>query len=242
MGASVTLVTSTGLPLERGLGTEVATAIAAVHRAHGVRLVQGRVARFEGSDHVEAVVLEDGTRLPATLVVAGLGATPDTTLARSAGLEIQAGGVAADERLRSVDPRIFVAGDLAAARHPVYERIVRVEHWDNAVQQGKHAARSMLGALAPYERRPFFYSDQFELGLEYRGLAVDPDDVVISGDPESGSFSAFWLHHGRVTAGMVVNDNDASERLGPIVEAGPAVDRDLLRREGARLELEPVAA
>jgi NADPH-dependent 2,4-dienoyl-CoA reductase/sulfur reductase-like enzyme len=242
MGAQVTLLTTGVLPLVRHLGHEVASAISEVHRANGVRLVQGRVARIEGSDRVQAAVLEDGTRLPATVVVAGLGATPDLHLAKTAGLRIHDGGVAADEQLRTDDPRIFVAGDIAAAQHPAYGRIVRVEHWDNAVQQGKHAARTMLGDAALFERRPFFYSDQFDLGLEYRGLAADPNDVVISGDPASGSFSAFWLDRGRITAGMVVNDNEASERLGPIVEAEPVVARELIRREGARLELEAVAA
>jgi 3-phenylpropionate/trans-cinnamate dioxygenase ferredoxin reductase subunit len=242
MGAQVTLLTSSGLPLERALGRDVAEAISAVHRANGVRLVRGRVARFVGSDRVEAVLLDDGTRLPATLVVAGLGAEPDTRFAAAAGLRISDGGIAANAQLRTDDPRIFVAGDIATAHHPVYGRMVRVEHWDNAVQQGKHAARSMLGAGTSYERRPFFYSDQFDLGLEYRGLAVDPNDVVINGDPSTGSFSAFWLDRGRITAGMVVNDNDASERLGPIVEAEPVVDRERMRREGTSLVLEAVAA
>jgi 3-phenylpropionate/trans-cinnamate dioxygenase ferredoxin reductase subunit len=242
MGANVTLITANGLPLEHHLGHEVAEVISRVHRGNGVTLARGRVTRIDGSDRVERVVLEDGTRLPATLVVAGLGAAPDLTLATAAGLSLSHGGVAADEQLRTDDPRIFVAGDIAAARHPAYGRVVRVEHWDNAVQQGKHAARSMLGATGMYVRRPFFYSDQFDLGLEYRGLAHDPNDVVISGNPDSGSFSAFWLDRGRITAGMVVNDNEASERLGPIVESEPVVDRERLRREGARLELEAVAA
>jgi 3-phenylpropionate/trans-cinnamate dioxygenase ferredoxin reductase subunit len=242
MGAKVTLLVSDGLPLERHLGHEVATAIADVHRANGVRVTRGRVTRFEGRDHVDAVILDDGRRLPATLVVAGLGAVPDTGVASRAGLRTYAGGVATDERLRTDDERIFAAGDVAAAYHPNYGRIVRVEHWDNAVQQGKHAARSILGATTAYERRPFFYSDQFDIGLEYRGMASDPNDVVISGDPRSGSFSAFWLDGGRITAGMVVNDSEASARLGPMVDAEPLVDRERLRSEGARLELEAVVA
>jgi 3-phenylpropionate/trans-cinnamate dioxygenase ferredoxin reductase subunit len=233
MGLDVTLVTADSLPLQRVLGREVATIFAELHRQNGVRVVPGRVVSLHGRERVEAVELADGTRLAAQAVVAGVGARPDLGLALQAGLQTADGGVAVDEFLRSGDPDISVAGDLASAWHPVYGRRVRVEHWDNAIEQGKLAAGTMLGDLVPYDRRPYFYSDQFDLGMEYRGLAGDVDDVVISGDIRSRAFCAFWLRDDRIVAAMNANLWDVGDQLQALVETQPVVDRERLAREGA---------
>jgi NADPH-dependent 2,4-dienoyl-CoA reductase/sulfur reductase-like enzyme len=174
-------------------------------------------------------------------LVTGLGAKPDLRLATEAGLATADGGIAVDQFLRSGDTDIFVAGDLAAAWHPIYGRRLRVEHWDNAIEQGKLAARNILGEAVPYERRPYFYSDQFDLGMEYRGLAVDVDDVVISGDIGSREFCAFWLHEDRIVAAMNANVWDVGDQLQSLVETQPLVDRARLAREGAQMAA-PVAA
>jgi 3-phenylpropionate/trans-cinnamate dioxygenase ferredoxin reductase subunit len=233
MGRDVTLVTADALPLQRVLGREVATIFADLHRHNGVRVVPGRVVSLHGRERVEAVELADGTRLAAQAVIAGVGARPDLGLALQAGLETADGGVAVDELLRSGDRDILVAGDLAAAWHPVYGRRLRVEHWDNAIEQGKLAAGTMLGDVVPYERRPYFYSDQFDLGMEYRGLAGDVDDVVINGDIGSRAFCAFWLRDDRIVAAMNANLWDVGDQLQALVETQPVVDRERLAREGA---------
>jgi 3-phenylpropionate/trans-cinnamate dioxygenase ferredoxin reductase subunit len=241
MGKDVTLIGADPLPLQRVLGREVAGAYADVHRANGVRLVSGRVVGLHGRERVEAVDLTDGTRITAQAVVAGIGAKADLRLATEAGLATADGGIAVDQFLRSGDTDIYVAGDLAAAWHPIYGRRLRVEHWDNAIEQGKLVARNILGEAVPYERRPYFYSDQFDLGMEYRGLAVDVDDVVISGDIGSREFCAFWLHEDRIVSAMNANVWDVGDQLQSLVETQPLVDRARLAREGAQIAL-PVAA
>ena len=241
MGRDVTLVSRSELPLGRFLGREIASVYADLHRQHGIRQVTGRVESFTGRNHVEGVRLTGGDIVPAQLVVVGVGAAPDLGLADGAGLRTALGGIAVDAQLRSRDREIFAAGDIAAATHPAYGRRLRVEHWDNAREQGKIAARNMLGEALPYARRPYFYSDQFDLGMEYRGVAVDVDDVVVSGDLEARAFCAFWLHEGRVVAAMNANVWDAGDRLQALVERGPTLDRETLRAEGANLKV-PVGA
>jgi 3-phenylpropionate/trans-cinnamate dioxygenase ferredoxin reductase subunit len=218
LGRQVTLVVNGSQPLERVLGREVATIYGKLHRDNGVEILSGRVTGIEGASRVTGVRLERGTVLPAQLVVAGVGAVPRLELARRAGLAISGDGVAVDERLRSSDPSIFAAGDIAAAWHPRYERRLRVEHWDNAREQGAAAARNMLGADEPYTRVPYFYSDQFDLGMEYRGYAPDWDEVLLSGDVDRREFLAFWIRDGRVVAGMNANLWDAAAGVAALVE------------------------
>ncbi len=170
LGRPVTLVTARSRPLEQVLGPEVADVYRGLHVSHGTRLVQGRVVAVEGNRRVAGVRLADGRCVPTDLVVAGLGAEPRIELAASAGLEIADGGIAVDEQLRTAAPSVFAAGDVAAAWHPRMGRRLRVEHWDNAIRQGRTAAANMLGAREPYLRVPYFYSDQFDLGMEYRDL------------------------------------------------------------------------
>jgi 3-phenylpropionate/trans-cinnamate dioxygenase ferredoxin reductase subunit len=235
MGLEVTLVTGPSHPLQRLLGPEVASVYAAAHRAHGVELVPGRVSAVEGERRISHVRLTDGHRLAADFVVAGVGATPRLELARRAGLELTAGGVAVDARLQSSDPAVFAAGDIAAAWHPRLGVRLRVEHWDNAREQGATVARNMLGADEAYTRTPYFYSDQYDLGMEYRGHAPVWDRVVLRGDPGGGSFVAFWLLEERLQAAMNVNEWGLGEELATMAERRQLVDPVRLADPGVAL-------
>ena len=162
-----------------------------------MRLVTNqRVVAIHGRNGaVEAVETADGTRIDADLVVVGIGATPRTALAEAAGLAVD-DGILVDEHLETSVPGIFAAGDVANALHPITGSRIRVEHWDNARRQGRVAGRNTLGHAEPYARVPYFYSDQFDLSMEYAGFPLDLGPVVFRGDPASGKFLAFWLGDG----------------------------------------------
>jgi NADPH-dependent 2,4-dienoyl-CoA reductase/sulfur reductase-like enzyme len=237
IGHDVTLISNMGRPLERVLGPEVAAVYAGLHASHGVRLVHGHVAGLDGSAGVEAVRLSDGQVVPADLVVAGVGAAPRIALALRARLATVEGAVAVDERLRSSAPDVYAAGDVAAAWHPRYGRHLRVEHWDTAIRQGRTAAANMLGAAETYARTPYFYSDQFDLGMEYRGLATAWDEVVLRGNLETREFDAFWLAGGRVVAAMNANRWDDGGALRRLVDAEAHVDPARLADVASPLEV-----
>jgi 3-phenylpropionate/trans-cinnamate dioxygenase ferredoxin reductase component len=235
LGHEVTLVSSRPRPLERVLGPEVADVYRDAHVRHGVHLVIGRVTALAGAERVSAVQLADGQHVEADLVVVGVGAAPRLKLAQRAGLEIREGGIATDEYLRSSVPSIHAAGDVAAAWHPRYGRHLRVEHWDNAIRQGKAAAANIVGAGKPYTRTPYFFSDQFDLGLEYRGFAPEWGRVVIRGDLDARKFHAFWLADGRVIAAMNVNLWDDGKELRRLVESEQRIDPARLADAGTPL-------
>jgi 3-phenylpropionate/trans-cinnamate dioxygenase ferredoxin reductase subunit len=219
LGLPVALVAPGSVPLERQLGTEVGTVFRDLHAEHGVELVMGqRAAAFRGRAAVEAVETTDGTRIGADLVVVGGGAIPRTELAASAGLQIQ-DGILVNEFLESSVPRIYAAGDIAAAWHPLIGTRLRVEHWDNAKRQGRTAARNMLGNAEPYVRIPYFYSDQYDFGMEYAGHAAMWDRVVFRGEPGTRAFVAFWLHDGRVVAGMNANLWGINDAIAALVRS-----------------------
>ena len=228
MGHAVTLVSDTDQPLERVLGPQVGKVYAGLHTEHGVRIVNGKVASLEGDQRVTGVRLADGQLLAADLVVVGIGAIPRTKLALRGGLEIKQGGIAVDEYLRTSVPSIYAAGDIAAAWHPRFGRHIRVEHWDNAIQQGLTAAANIGGANEAYTRTPYFYSDQFDLGMEYRGFAPEWGQVVVRGDVANREFLAFWLADGRVVAAMNANLWDFGDELTELVESERRVDPDRL--------------
>jgi 3-phenylpropionate/trans-cinnamate dioxygenase ferredoxin reductase subunit len=228
LGHDITLVTNLSAPLEHVLGLEVASVYADLHKQNGVKIVTGQVLALEGDARVTGVRLDRSILLPADLVVAGVGARPRIELAQAAGLELANGGVAVDATLRSSDPRILAAGDIAAAWHPVLNRRLRVEHWDNAAEQGRTAAANLLDGNVAYQRTPYFYSDQFDLGMEYRGAPSEWDQVVLRGDVAGREFLAFWLQRGQVVAAMNANIWDAGEVLADLVDRRAEVDADRL--------------
>jgi 3-phenylpropionate/trans-cinnamate dioxygenase ferredoxin reductase subunit len=206
----------------------VAQHFADLHREHGVDLrtsVQVEDVRHE--DGATVVHLAGGDTVTADLLVVGIGVTPNDALAREAGLATD-NGVLVDEQLCSSDPDVLAAGDVANHLHPVLGRRIRVEHWDTAIEQGKAAARTMMGEGAPYTRLPYFFSDQYDLGMEYVG-SVGPDgyDEVVVRPGEPGAFRAYWLKDQIVQAAMQANDWDASEELWAVV--GNELSRDPAR-------------
>jgi 3-phenylpropionate/trans-cinnamate dioxygenase ferredoxin reductase subunit len=212
-GLDVTIVELEDVPLSRALGREAGLIYARLHREHGVQLHTGvAVARVEGDRRIERVVLADGRALDADLLVCGLGAIPRTELARRAGLAVE-NGVLTDASLQTSDPHVFAAGDIANAEHPFYGRRVRVEHWANALNQPEVAARAMLGKPATYDKLPYFFSDQYDAGMEYRGLAIGADAFEIEGDAEAYEFVAYWRREGRTIAAMNVNVWDVGDQL-----------------------------
>ena len=230
-GAHVTVLEALDLPLVRVLGPEVASIFAALHTAHGVDLrVNTKVSSIEGDDGMAIVRLADGSSVEADLLVVGIGAVPETRPRRGRGAAND-NGIVVDEQLRTSEPDIFAAGDVANAYHPLLGRHLRVEHWDNAIEQGVVAAQNMLGKAVSYDRLPYFYSDQYDLGMEYLGN-VGPDgydQVVLRGKPAEGTFTAFWLREGRVLAGMHANDWDAMDPIRKIVGAHHGVRRPARR-------------
>ena len=212
-GLDVTIVELEDVPLSRALGREAGLIYARLHREHGVQLHTGvAVARVEGEGRVERVVLADGRALDADLLVCGLGAIPRTVLAERAGLAVE-NGVVCDASLQTSDPHVFAAGDIANAEHPFYGRRVRVEHWANALNQPEVAAKAMLGKPATYDKLPYFFSDQYDAGMEYRGLAIGADAFEIEGDAEAYEFVAYWRREGRTIAAMNVNVWDVGDQL-----------------------------
>jgi 3-phenylpropionate/trans-cinnamate dioxygenase ferredoxin reductase subunit len=225
LGRQVTLVGPDTAPLARVLGPEVAAVYRDLHADHGVRLLLGtRVAGFRGHDRVEAVVTDHGDTIEGDLVLVGAGAIPRTELAEAAGLPVR-NGVLVNEQLEAVGAAgIYAAGDVAAAWHPRYQSYLRVEHWANALNQGPAAARNMLGIPTAYARLPYFYSDQYDLGMEYSGLADSWDQVVVRGDLTAHAFIAFWLKDQRVLAGMNAGVWDVVEPIQAMIRSGRPVD------------------
>jgi 3-phenylpropionate/trans-cinnamate dioxygenase ferredoxin reductase subunit len=235
-GLEVTIVEQASVPLERVLGPEVGAIYADIHRDHGVELVTGTgLEAFEGGRAVERVRLSDGRTIDCDFVVVGVGVAPRTGLAEAAGIETD-NGILVSERLETSRPGTFAAGDVANAAHPFYRRRIRVEHWANALNQGPAAARNMLGKQEPYERLPYFFSDQYDVGMEYSGYAMSWDEVVFRGDPAAREFIAFWLEGGRVVAGMNVNVWEVTDHIQALIRSGERVDVARLRDPDLPLE------
>ncbi len=185
------------------------------------------VEAFEGTASVERVRTSDGRRLECDFVVVGVGVQPRTELAARAGIAID-NGILVDEQLQTGAAAVFAAGDVANAQHRFYGERIRVEHWDNALHQGPLAARAMLGHADIYDRLPYFFSDQYDVGMEYSGFARSWDRVVFRGDPATREFIAFWIAEDRVVAGMNVGIWDVSDPIRRLIRERIAVtDRDL---------------
>ncbi|MGH3384037.1 MAG: NAD(P)/FAD-dependent oxidoreductase [Nocardioidaceae bacterium] len=229
-GNDVTVVEPQPTPLRSALGDAMGTMFADLHRDHGVhlRLNTGVVEVTGAGDRVSGVVTSDGARLPADLVVVGVGARPNVELAEAAGLTVE-NGVVVDQSLRTFDPDIFAAGDVANIYSTRRGQHVRVEHWDNALHTGPAAARSMLGRPVDYDRTPYFFTDQYDLGMEYTGFAdTERCDLVVRGDLDGREGVAFWVSGGVVCAGMNVNVWDVSADIEALVRTPQPVDLDLL--------------
>lgn len=227
-GLDVTILDPLSVPLERVLGPEVGAIYRDLHAEHGVRMLMGHgVAAFEGDGRVSAVRTDDGERVACDFVVVGVGVTPRVEFAQRAGIEV-ADGIVVDEYLQTSRPGVFAAGDVARAHHPLWHCSIRVEHWANALNQGPAAARNMLGANEPYDRIPYFFSDQYDVGMEYSGYAPQWQEVVLRGEPATRELIAFWLRDGRVLAAMNVNVWGVTEELQALIRAREPVDRERL--------------
>jgi 3-phenylpropionate/trans-cinnamate dioxygenase ferredoxin reductase subunit len=227
-GAEVTVVEPLPLPLHRVLGDRLGEVFRSMHAAEGVAFRLGAgVVEFTGTDgRVSGVSLSDGSSVPADVVLVAVGARPRSELAHDAGLELaEDGGVLVDAGLRTSAADVYAVGDIAAHFHPRLGRRVRVEHWANAKDQGAHVAGNLLGGSDPYTASPYFFSDQYDLGMEYRGLA-DPfaDELVVRGDLDTREFVAFWLRDGAVTAAMNVNMWDDGDALQSLVDSQARVE------------------
>lgn len=230
-GCGVTVIERGELPLLPVLGREMAEIYTALHREHGVELRLGAtVAEITGENGTATGVrLGDGSVIEADAVVVGVGIIPNTALAEEAGLAVD-NGVLVDEHLATGDPDVFAAGDVANSYYPLLGTQLRLEHWSAALNQGPVAAANMLGRDASYDRVPYFFSDQYDMGMEYSGY-VGPngyDEVVFRGDVAKGEYIAFWLRGGRVLAGMNVNVWDVTETIQALVRSGQPVGRDRL--------------
>ncbi|NEB12209.1 FAD-dependent oxidoreductase [Streptomyces coelicoflavus] len=243
-GAEVTVIEPAPTPLHGVLGPELGSVFAELHEARGVRFRFGvKLTEIVGQDGmVLAARTDDGEEHPAHDVLAAIGAAPRTALAQAAGLEIAdraaGGGIVVDANLRTSDPDVYAAGDVASFHHALFDTRLRVEHWANALNGGPAAARAMLGKGLAHDRVPYFFTDQYDLGMEYSGWAPagSYDQVVIRGDAAKREFIAFWVKEGRVLAGMNVNVWDVTEPIQQLIRSKTRVDTEALANPHVSLE------
>jgi 3-phenylpropionate/trans-cinnamate dioxygenase ferredoxin reductase subunit len=223
-GVDIVVVDRNEVPLRRVLGEEVGRVMEGIHRDHGVSMIfEDTVAAFEGAGRVERVTTGRGRRIECDFVVVGLGTEPVTELLAGTGAEID-NGVVVDEYLRTGVEGIYAAGDVANHYHPVFERHIRVEHWQNALKQGPAAARSMLDKGEPYDEIPWFWSDQYEHNLQYAGFHTEWDELVVRGNMEERNFVAFYRKDEQVLAAVAVNRGKDLRRSMPLIKAQEPVD------------------
>jgi len=225
LGREVSIVAPIAVPLEEVLGPEIGAIYRDIHTEHGVDLrMDTAVEGFVGSGGtVEGVRTADGDVIPGDLVVVGIGVRPRTQLAEQAGLAID-NGVVTDEFLATSAPGIYAAGDIASVWHPFYRTQIRVEHWATARHQGVAAAKNMMGTPTPYERIPYFFSDQYDTAMEYSGYAPKWDEVVFRGDVSGWKFVAFWLDQGRVVAGLSLNVPKTTKPVTALIHSRELAD------------------
>ncbi len=230
-GANVTVLEMAEQPLLAVVGPKLGQSFADLHRDHGVDVRTGvTVEAIEPADdgrRAGAVRLADGTSIPADIVLVGIGAVPNIELAESAGLALD-NGILVDAQGRTSNPDIFAVGDVANAETPALGQRVRVEHWANALDRPPSVAKGVLGKPGDFDKLPFFYSDQYDLGLEYSGRAGRDDDLVVRGDLDGREYVAFWLDGDRVTAGMNVNVWDVQDDIQALIASHDPVNRDKL--------------
>ena len=227
LGKEVLLIEAADVPLERALGREVGQIYAAIHRDHGVDLRTGTTVSewHEDAGRVTGATLSDGSRQDVDLVLIAVGISPNLDLPQALGLPIEGGGVRVDPSLRAAE-RVYAGGDIAVHMHPVFGRAIRIEHWEVAKGHGRGIAASIAGGdIAPYTKVPYFWSDQYDVSLEYRGHASGEDVAVWRGDREARSFSVFYLRNGKVEGVLSMNDGKTNEAGGKLIESRRTVDR-----------------
>jgi 3-phenylpropionate/trans-cinnamate dioxygenase ferredoxin reductase subunit len=236
-GLSVTVIDGNAAPLSRVLGDQVGGVLEGIHRDKGVRMhFNDRVESFLGSERVERVVTAGDLKLDCDFVVVGLGVEPVTDFLEGSGIELD-NGVVVDELCRTNVEGIFAAGDVANHDNPLFGRRLRVEHWQNAIKHGRAAALSMLGKGSPYRDVYWFWSDQYELNLQYVGHHTEWDELIVRGSLEDRSFLAFYVKDARVLATVGVGRGEEVQRCIPLIEAGAPVEADKLSDEGVDLPI-----
>jgi 3-phenylpropionate/trans-cinnamate dioxygenase ferredoxin reductase subunit len=244
MGKDVLMIEAAPVPLSRALSREVGEIYSTIHRAKGVDLRTGTTAQQWHTDgsRVVGVTLSDGRREEADLVLEAVGIEPNLDLPKALGLSIEGGGVRVDEALRAADG-VYCAGDIALHQHPVLGRAIRVEHWEVAKNQGRGIAANLTGGDVPYTKLPYFWSDQYDVNMEYRGNASGDDRAVWRGDRDGLSFSVFYLRNGLIDAVLSMNDSKTNELGGKLIESRRPVSESALANMGVDLaELVPAAA
>jgi 3-phenylpropionate/trans-cinnamate dioxygenase ferredoxin reductase subunit len=229
LGNDVTILERDPVPLALAIGPQMGAVFRRLHEDHGVDLrTTVNVERISGRGRADGVVV-DGETVPADLVVIGVGAAPNVDLATAAGLDVD-NGILTDASLRTSAPDVYAAGDVANAYHPVIQRHLRSEHWANALNAGPVAARVMMGGSDVHDGIPYFYSDQFDLGMELSGYAplMADAELVIRGDLDGREFIAFWVDDGRVVGGMNVNVWDVQDAIQDLIRSGRRVSTDAL--------------
>lgn len=235
-GNDVTILERDPVPLAAAVGERMGGVFRRLHEHHGVDLrASVQVQRIDGRDRVEGVVV-DGETVPADLVLIGVGAIPNTALAEAAGLDVD-NGILTDASLRTSAPDVWAAGDVANAHHPVIGRRLRSEHWANALEAGPVAARGMMGRSAVHDKIPYFYTDQFDLGMELSGYPplMSGAELIVRGDLDAREFIAFWALDGRVVGGMNVNVWDVQDAIQSLIRSGDRVDAAALADAGTPL-------
>jgi 3-phenylpropionate/trans-cinnamate dioxygenase ferredoxin reductase subunit len=237
LGKDVLVIEAEAVPLSRALGEDVGRVYASIHRQHGVDLRTGTKITDWHVSHgrVTGVTLSDGRREEVDMVVVAAGIEPNLEPARSLDLPLEGGGVRVDEGLRAVDG-VYVAGDIAYHHHPVLGRSIRVEHWEVAKGHGRGIAASIAEGHTPYRKIPYFWSDQYDVSLEYRGHASGDDRAVWRGDRDARRFSVFYLRDGRVEAVLSMNDKEGGEAGAKLIESRTRVDEEVLADEGSDLK------
>jgi 3-phenylpropionate/trans-cinnamate dioxygenase ferredoxin reductase subunit len=234
-GVEVTVIEFFKTPLSRVLGEEVGRVFEAFHREHGVQMYfEESVTAFEGAGRVQRVVTSSGRRLECDFVVAGVGVEPVTDILAGSGVRIE-NGIVVDEYCQTNVEGIYAAGDVANHFHPVFGRLIRVEHWQNAIHQGRAAARSMLGKREPYDDVHWFWSDQYDYNVQYAGFHSGWDDLVVRGSLEQRKCVVFYMQEQRIAAAVAFNRGKDVQRVMPLIKARVQVDPATLRDENVDL-------
>jgi 3-phenylpropionate/trans-cinnamate dioxygenase ferredoxin reductase subunit len=229
LGKDVLMVEAAPVPLSRALGQEVGKLYASIHTGKGVDLRTGTAVQtwHQKGKRVEGVTLSDGRREEVDMVLLAAGIEPNLEVPKALGLPMEGGGVRVDEGLKAAEG-VYCAGDIAFHQHPVLGRAIRVEHWEVAKNQGRAIGAAIVSGDAPYTRLPYFWSDQYDVSLEYRGHASGDSRAVWRGDREGLTFSVFYFNNGLVDAVLSMNDKKTNELGGKLIESRRPVDEAAL--------------